>query len=62
LTRDGETFQRRLINRRWPIANLLCFAALINYVDRTIVSVAPPAHRNVHPFREIGDRWLISHL
>jgi MFS family permease len=34
--------QQTLINRRWLIAILLFFAGLINYLDRTIVSVALP--------------------
>ena len=34
--------QQTLINRRWLIAALLFFAGLINYFDRTIVSVALP--------------------
>lgn len=31
-----------LIRRRWWITTLLCFAGLINYFDRTIISVALP--------------------
>src|SRR6202050_5516221 len=34
--------QRTLIRRRWLIAALLFLAGLINYFDRTIVSVALP--------------------
>ncbi len=34
--------QQTLINRRWVIAGLLFLAGLINYFDRTIVSVALP--------------------
>ena len=34
--------QQTLIDRRWLIAALLFFAGLINYFDRTIVSVALP--------------------
>ena len=34
--------QQTLINRRWAIAGLLFLAGLINYFDRTIVSVALP--------------------
>jgi MFS transporter, ACS family, D-galactonate transporter len=43
LTTLAETSpQQRLIERRWSIASLLFIAGLINYFDRTIVSVALP--------------------
>src|SRR5437879_2673461 len=41
-----------LVRRRWLIATLLCAAGLINYFDRTIVSVALPviaADLNLRP-------------
>jgi ACS family D-galactonate transporter-like MFS transporter len=39
---EAAPAQQTLANRRWLIAILLFFAGLINYFDRTIVSVALP--------------------
>lgn len=38
----GESAQSRLIDRRWWLAILLFVAGFINYLDRTILSVAMP--------------------
>lgn len=39
---SAETAQQIFVRRRWLITALLFFAGLINYFDRTIVSVALP--------------------
>jgi len=39
----AETAQQTFLRRRWAITGLLLTAGLINYFDRTIVSVALPA-------------------
>src|SRR6266851_1140183 len=42
LSEEDVVAQHTLVKRRWLIAILLFFAGLINYFDRTIVSVALP--------------------
>ncbi len=56
----GMHRQEQLVSRRWGIAGLLFAAGLINYFDRTIISVAMPEIAKDLALSPTGTGWLLS--